>query len=176
MRFQSGQVEMRSVINAWIADVKVYRKETMSCQATMAACLDSKELNPEDMGCEVEHLEVSTEEAVVKSSGTMKKRKRGRHQRAGRRGEPKEQTRVDSGSLRRSAATCRKVSRLHENLDPGTLCTAEGIGRSRQEDDPQYESGTVQGTRSQEIRPGQCGIRNPERTDVREETLEWPEI
>jgi hypothetical protein len=35
--------------------------------------------------------------------------------------------------------------RLQENSDPGKLWTAEGIGRSRQEDDPQYKSGTAQG-------------------------------
>jgi hypothetical protein len=69
--------------------------------------------------------------------------------------------------------------------------TAEGIGRSRQEDDPQYKSSTAQGTRSQEIRlcnsssvtaePRNstkthlsCKRENMERTDVREETLEWP--
>jgi hypothetical protein len=68
------------------------RKEIMSCQVTMAACLDSKELSPEDMESEVEHREVPTEEATAKSSGTMKKRHRGRHLAAGRHGEPKELT------------------------------------------------------------------------------------
>jgi hypothetical protein len=41
--------------------------------------------------------------------------------------------------------------RLQKNLDPGKLWTTEGIGHSQQENDPQYKSGTVQGTRSQEI-------------------------
>jgi hypothetical protein len=35
---------------------------------------------------------------------------------------------------------------FQENSDPGNLWTAEGIGRSRQEDDPEYNSGTMQGT------------------------------
>jgi hypothetical protein len=74
---KSGQVEMRSIVNAWIADMEKDQKETMSCQVMMAACLDSKELNLEDMKSEVEHLEVPAEEAAVKSSGTMKKRHRG---------------------------------------------------------------------------------------------------
>jgi hypothetical protein len=67
-------------------------KETISCQLTTAVCLDSKELNSEDMESEVEHQEVCTEEATVKSSGTMKKRHRGQRLAAGRHGEPKELT------------------------------------------------------------------------------------
>jgi hypothetical protein len=70
-----GQVEMRSVVNAWIVNMKKDRKETVSCQVT-ATCLDSKELNPEDMKSEVEHQEVPMEETAVKSSGTMKKQHR----------------------------------------------------------------------------------------------------
>jgi hypothetical protein len=46
---KSGQVEIRSTVNAWIADMKKDRKETMSCKVTKEACLDSKELNPEVM-------------------------------------------------------------------------------------------------------------------------------
>jgi hypothetical protein len=76
---KSGQAEMRSILNAWIAGMKKDQKETMSCQVTMVVCLDSKELNPEDMKFEVEHREVPMEEATVKSLGTMKKRHRGRH-------------------------------------------------------------------------------------------------
>jgi hypothetical protein len=68
---KSGQAEMRCIINAWIADMKDDQKETMSCQVTTEACLDTRELNPEDMESEVEHREVPTEEATVKSSGTM---------------------------------------------------------------------------------------------------------
>jgi hypothetical protein len=70
-------------------------KETMSCQVKKEACLDSKGLNPEDMESEAEHREIPTEGSAVKSSGTMKKRHKGRHLAAGRRGEPKELTRGD---------------------------------------------------------------------------------
>jgi hypothetical protein len=80
----------------------------------MEACLDSKELNPEDMKSGVEHWEVPTEEAVVKSLGIMKKLHRGRHLAAGQRGEPKELTRGDCGSWGKLAATCRKVSYVQE--------------------------------------------------------------
>jgi hypothetical protein len=94
-------VEMKSIINVWIADMKDDRRETMSCQVmeawldseelnpedmkskvacqVMEAWLDSEELNPEDMKSKVEHQEVSTEEAAMISSGTMKKRHRGWH-------------------------------------------------------------------------------------------------
>jgi hypothetical protein len=63
------------------------------------------------METEVEHREVPTEGAAVKSSGARKKRHRDRHLAAGRRGEPKELTRGDCGSQRKLAAPCRKVSR-----------------------------------------------------------------
>jgi hypothetical protein len=53
---------------------------------------DNKEPNPEDMEYEVERREVPTEESAVKSSATIKKRHRGRHLAAGRRGESKELT------------------------------------------------------------------------------------
>jgi hypothetical protein len=87
------------------------RKEKMFCQVTTKACLGSKELNPENVKSEVEYREVPMKEAAVKSLGTMKKRHRGRHLAAGRRGEPKEQTRGDCGSRRNMVTSCRKVSR-----------------------------------------------------------------
>jgi hypothetical protein len=112
-------------------------------------------------------------------------RHRGQKLAAGRRGEPNELTQGDCGSRRKLVAACRKVSRharvawckrkvFRKIWTQGELWTTEGIGCSWQEDDPKYKSGTVQGTRSQEIQSGQCGTRNPERTDVREETLEGP--
>jgi hypothetical protein len=45
----------------------------MCCQIKMAACLESKELNPEDTESEVEHREVLTEEAAVETSRAVKK-------------------------------------------------------------------------------------------------------
>jgi hypothetical protein len=81
---KSGEAEIRSIVNAWIANMRVDRKETVSCQVTTEACLDSKELNSEDMKSEVEHREVPTEESAVKSLGTMKKQHMGRHLAAGK--------------------------------------------------------------------------------------------
>jgi hypothetical protein len=63
------------------------------------------EASPEKMESEVEHQEVPTEEAAVKSSGTMEKQNKGRHLAAGRPGEPKELTTGDCGS--RKEVGCR---------------------------------------------------------------------
>jgi hypothetical protein len=46
---KSGQEEMRSIYKAWITDMKKDLKETMSCQVTTETCLESKEINQEDM-------------------------------------------------------------------------------------------------------------------------------
>jgi hypothetical protein len=103
----SGQAKMRSIVNAWKADMKDDRKETMPCHVTIEVCLYSKELNPEDKESEVEHQEVPTEEATVKSSGTMKKQHRGRYLAAGRHREPKELTHGNCGSQRKLAVAYR---------------------------------------------------------------------
>jgi hypothetical protein len=63
------------------------------------------------MESEAKHLEAPTEEAAVKSSGTLKKRQREWHLAAGRCGKPKEVTRGDCGSRRKLATPCRKLSR-----------------------------------------------------------------
>jgi hypothetical protein len=98
---QSGHVDMRCVVNVWIADIKVDRRETVSCQVTTEACLGSKELNPEGVESEVEHREIPTEEVAMKSAGKKKKQHRGRYLAARRRGERKELTRGDCGSRRK---------------------------------------------------------------------------
>jgi hypothetical protein len=108
---QSVQAELRSIVSVCIANMGDDPKEAMSCQVTTEACLDSKELNPKDMESKLEHREAPTEEAAVKSSGTMKKRHRGQHLATGRRGEPKELTRGDCGSRRKLATVCTKISR-----------------------------------------------------------------
>lgn len=86
------------------------KKETMSCQVTTKACVDSKQPNPEDMESKVEHQEVPMEEATLKSSGTMKKQHRGQHLVAGQCREPKELAQRDCRSQRKLATACRKVS------------------------------------------------------------------
>jgi hypothetical protein len=49
----------------------------------MEVCLDSKELNPEDMESIVEHWELPTDEVAAKSLETMKQWHSSRHQAAG---------------------------------------------------------------------------------------------
>jgi hypothetical protein len=104
-----AMVERQEISNeeAVVHSMRAWHKEAVACQETTEACLDSKEPNPDDM----EHREVPTEEAAVKSSGTMKKWHRGRHPAAGRHGEPKELTRGDCGSRGKLAAAYRKLSR-----------------------------------------------------------------
>jgi hypothetical protein len=94
----------------------------------------------------------------------------------------REMTRGNRESRRKLAAACMKVSRRanwhrkkkprQENSDPGKSWIAERIGCRTQRDDVPCKSGTAQGTRSQEIRPGQCGTENSEETDVRDVSLE----
>jgi hypothetical protein len=78
---KSGEAEMKSIVIAWIANMKDDRKQIMSCQVMTEACLDSKELSSEDMVSEVKHQEVCMEEAAVKSSET--RNDMGRHLDAG---------------------------------------------------------------------------------------------
>jgi hypothetical protein len=61
----------------------------MACHITTKSCRGSKEPNLKYMESEVEHRQVPTEEASMKFSGTMKKRHKGNHLAAERRGEPK---------------------------------------------------------------------------------------
>jgi hypothetical protein len=81
MRYTFGAFQEK--MDAWIANMRDDQKETMSCQVKTEVCLDSKEPNLEDMKSEVKHQKVPTEEAVVKSLGTMKKQHRAQHLAAG---------------------------------------------------------------------------------------------
>jgi hypothetical protein len=69
------------------------------------------EQNPGMMQSVEEHQDVTTEGVVVRAVKRLKKRHRGRKSTAGRRGEPKELTRVNCGSRKKLATACRKVSR-----------------------------------------------------------------
>jgi hypothetical protein len=99
-------VERQTVLNEEeaIYSVRACRKETMAGQETTEARLECEKATSVDMETEAEHREVPTEAAALKSSGRTKKRRRGRHLAAGRRGEPKELTRGDCGSSRKLAA------------------------------------------------------------------------
>jgi hypothetical protein len=120
------------------------------------ACLDSKELNSEDIESEMEHREVPTGEAAVKSSETMKKRHgpvsscwttwRAEGTDPRRLWFPEEVGyHLQEGVPSYSSGTAQE-ERLQDNSDPGKLWTVEVIGHSWREDDPQYKSDMVQGT------------------------------
>jgi hypothetical protein len=52
----ASQERMIAKMDAWIANTRDGRKDTMSCQLKTVACLDSKDPNAEDMEAEVEHI------------------------------------------------------------------------------------------------------------------------
>jgi hypothetical protein len=74
----------------------------------------------------------------------------------------------------RRAKVARRKRKLVRKIRIQEKWTAEGTGRRPQRGDPPRKSVTAQGTRSQEIRPVECSTENPERTDVRDKTLERP--
>jgi hypothetical protein len=100
---KEAAVERQETPNEEVAiySLKECRNETMACQGTTEARLES----------ESEHREVPNEDAIVKPVRGRKKPHRGRKQAAGRRGEPEELTRGDCRSREKLAAACRKVSR-----------------------------------------------------------------
>jgi hypothetical protein len=53
-KIQSGQAEMRSIVGAWIADMKDGRKETMSCKEVTEAHLECEEPTSVNMEPEAE--------------------------------------------------------------------------------------------------------------------------
>jgi hypothetical protein len=122
---RSGQVEIKSTVSAfeekmeaWIADVK-------ACPEVMEANPEKRDPNPEKLEPSPEkmetnpvkmtsvavHEEFHTEDATVRSSGTVRRRHRGWHVAAKWRGEPKKLTQGHCGSQGKLAAACRKVSR-----------------------------------------------------------------
>jgi hypothetical protein len=68
--------DIRSIVNAWIADMKDGRKETMACQEKTKAQLECEEPTSVDMEPEAEHQEVPKEEAAVLPVGELRKRRR----------------------------------------------------------------------------------------------------
>jgi hypothetical protein len=80
-----GQEHIKEIMETQFASLATkldgWRKETLADREA-SKTMDLK-ANPEDMKSEMEHWEVPTEEAAVKSLGTMKKRHRSRHLAAG---------------------------------------------------------------------------------------------
>jgi hypothetical protein len=113
---QTGQGEIRSIVgtfqekmNACVARRRDDQKDTMSFQETTEAHLECEEQTSVSTESEEKHQEAAKED-VVKPVKGRKKWHRGRKPAAWRRREPKELTRSDSGSGKKLAAACRKVS------------------------------------------------------------------
>jgi hypothetical protein len=101
------EMMMTASVNAW-------RRETTACQEATETYQENMEANPEEMKPVAEHEEVPKEEAAVETSRTPKKRRRGRHLVSGRRGNPKERTKGNGGSLKKLTAGRRGMTRSAE--------------------------------------------------------------
>jgi hypothetical protein len=111
----------------------------------------------EEMKSVAEHQEVPKEEAPDKSSGTMKKRHRGRNLAAGRRGEPKERTRENLGSRKELAAARRRTTR-HAGVGV-TRCKGHFF-RKNEARDKVTRKGRTLGRRQLTRQEGMNGTRN----------------
>jgi hypothetical protein len=111
---KSGQAEMKSIVNAWIQDMKDGRKKAVVCQETTEARLECEEPTSVDMESESEQREFPKKNAMVKPVVGRRKWRRDRNL---------------PGA---------------EGKDPGILCILEKSDRCQQKDDPLRESGTAQ--------------------------------
>jgi hypothetical protein len=75
---------MRSIFNAWIADMKNGQKEAIACQGKTAQ-LECKEPTSVGMEPEADHCEDPKEEAAVMPVGGLRKRRRDQNLAAERR-------------------------------------------------------------------------------------------
>jgi hypothetical protein len=128
--------EMRSILSAWIANMRDDRKEKMSCQVTTAACLESKESNPEGIsggpyGRGRSEIFWNNEEEVQGPESSCRATRRAEGTDPRRLWIPEEVgCRLQEGVPSCSSDTTQE-KRLQENSDAGKLWTAKGIGRSR---------------------------------------------
>jgi hypothetical protein len=151
---EANQEEMIAKMDAWLTEMRAWRKETTACQEATEACLKRMEPTSLELESESEHREVLKEDVAVKTVGALKKRYRDWHLEVGLRGQPKKWAQGNGGSRKMLAAFCRRMNRR--------AGTARRKGRGHKV--PTEKS-------DQE----QCCTRNPEGTDVREETREQPE-
>jgi hypothetical protein len=95
-------------MDAWIAEIKAWRTETMVCQEATDTCLESKE--PTNMESITGHEEVHKEEVTVQPVRALKKRHGDRHPAIGCIGKPKKQTQGNGGPQRELAAAGRGMT------------------------------------------------------------------
>jgi hypothetical protein len=59
-------------MDAWPAEMRVWRKETTACQEVMEACLESKQPTSLEIESKKEHDEVHKGQAAVETFGALK--------------------------------------------------------------------------------------------------------
>jgi hypothetical protein len=91
-------------MNAWIAEIKAWRKET-------EACLESKEPTTLEVGSVAVHEEAPKEDAALKPIGALKKRHGDRNLAVRPCGQPKKWTQGNGGSRKELVAACRGIAR-----------------------------------------------------------------
>jgi hypothetical protein len=106
-----GQAEMRSILDAWITDIKDARIKTTACQEVTGANPEKIEPNPGKMQSAEEHQEIPKEDAAVMPVGELRKRRRDRNLAAGRRQKPKRRIQVTCESWRRLIVSGKKITR-----------------------------------------------------------------
>jgi hypothetical protein len=191
---KSGQAEIRSTICAFRSELKETIQHEMKAViqpmrselGKTTACNEATDFepNPGMMQSIEEHQEIPKGEAAVMPVGEPRKRRRVCNLAAERRQKTRERAQGYSESRRKSAAACRKVFRRAKvawrKINFIRKIQIQASRESRKElavarrDDASCKRAIAQGTRSQEIRPGQCSIENSERTDVQNETFERP--
>jgi hypothetical protein len=110
--FKPDQAEMRSILDAWLTDLKDGRKDKTACQEETKT-----EHNPGMMQPIEEHQGISNGEAIVMPIGRPRKLRRVRNLAAERRQRWKKRTRGYCGARRKLAAAFRKVSRRTKEVE-----------------------------------------------------------
>jgi hypothetical protein len=98
-------------MDAWIVDMRTWRKETTACQEATEACLESKEPTSLEVESVAEHEEIPKEEASVQTSRALKKRYGDRHLSVKRRGQRKKRTQGNGVSRKNLPAARRGFTR-----------------------------------------------------------------
>jgi hypothetical protein len=63
----SSQVVMKSIVDAWMTDIKDARKKTTACQEVTGANPENMEPNPEEKEAVLERQEILKEEVAIQS-------------------------------------------------------------------------------------------------------------
>jgi hypothetical protein len=97
-------------MDAMLAEMRAWLKETMAYQEAMGACPESREPTSVQIESELEHEEVTKEEAMVKIITALKKWHGDRHLAIRYHGQLKKRTQGNGGSWQKLAAACRGLT------------------------------------------------------------------